>query len=294
MLYARKRIKSGPMLEDLYYPILPSGRLVPGSIPKTSGTSEAQERYNAKKAEMQLVRYANANFDSGSIWLTLTYSDDNPRRPKNYKEAKDRLSAYLRRVKRYRESAGLPELKYIYVIEEKTRRSGPFKGERACHYHLLMSEMDRNVAEKLWTDGERVNADRFDPWRFGQESAARYMAKAGKVKAKKADQPETGEEAEEKIPGRKRFVCSRNCKKPEIPKRQRRMELSKRRAESMAKDHEKDAGFWQSKAPEGYAFKGMDYILNERNGHYYWRVTYRRLPEWDTKKKRKKNRAAVI
>ena len=278
------------MLEDLYYPVLPSGRLLPGSVPKSSGTTEAQERYNAKKAEMQLVRYANANFDEGSVWLTLTYFDDNPKRPGTYAEAKARLSAYFRRVKRYRDHTGLPELKYIYVIEEKTRRSGAHKGERAYHYHVLMSEMDRNVAEKLWTDGERVNADRFDPWRFGQESAARYMAKAGKVKKKKAEPADPEEDAEEKIPGRKRFVCSRNCIKPEIPKTQRRMELSKRRAEEMAKDHEDDAAYWQEKAPEGYGYTGMQFILNERNGHYYWRVTYRRLPEWNKKKKRKKGR----
>ena len=118
MLYAKKRIKSGPMLEDLYYPVTPSGRQVPGSIPKTSGTSEAQAKYNAKQSEMTFVRIVNANFDEGDIWMSPTYADNCPTRPKNHDEAVARVQNYIRRVKRYRAKAGLPTMKYAYSVHE--------------------------------------------------------------------------------------------------------------------------------------------------------------------------------
>lgn len=281
MLYARKRIRSGPMLEDLYYPIQPSGRLEPGSIPKKAGTTEAQERYNAKKAEMQAVRYVNANFDTGDIWMSPTYSDNCTTRPRTYEEATRRIQAYIRRVKRWRKKNGLPEMRYLYSVHEVKRKTGKYKGELMYHYHLFMSEMDRNAAEELWTDGAQVNADRFDPWMYDQEAAAKYGVKGSKKK--KADG-----EREDRHFGRKGFVCSRNCKKPEIPKTQKRMNISKRRAEEMATAHVDDAAYWQGTVPEGYVYTGMQYVLNEWNGHYYWRVTYRRLPEWNTKKKKRK------
>lgn len=288
MLYAKKRIKSGPMLEDLYYPVLPSGRLLPGSIPKTAGTSEAQKKYNAKKAEMQFVRMINTNFAEGDLFIGLTYPDDCPDRPKNDDEAARKMQNYIRRVKRWRKKAGAPEMKYAYSTHVQIRKSGKHKGEPVYHFHVFMTSMDRDVAEALWIDGAKIDARRFDPWAYGQESAARYMAKGSKNRKKGKDEPGEGETEELDRAGRRRFNCSRNCKKPKIPKTQQRMNISKRQAEDLATGHTDEASYWLKKVPDGYDFAGMDYILNEWNGLYYWRVTYRRLPEWNTKKKNKR------
>lgn len=270
MLYGRKRIKSGPMLEDLYAPILPSGKLAPGSIPKTQGTSKPQAEYNAKQSMYEWVRIINANFDTGDIFMHPTFADDNPRRPKTYDEACRRIKAYVRRVRRWRKDHGVKgEFKYAYRIEVTERKSGEYKGEKMYHFHVFLTRMDRDAAEELWIDGERVNADKFDPWRFGQEAAARYTAKDfGNSPAR-----------------RKRFVCSRNCKKPARQKKPRKMNISKRRAAEMASEHTDDAAYWQAKAPKGYVFTGMQYVLNPYNNMYYWRVTYRRLPPAPPRKK---------
>ena len=274
------------MLEDLYYPVTPSGRQVPGSIPKTSGTTAAQSAYNAKQSEVREVRIVNTNFIDGDIFMTLTYADGCPDRPKNDDEAAAKMQRYIRRVKRWRSASGEGAMKYAYSIHVKIRKSGKYKGEPMYHYHLFMSKMDRNAAERLWKDGAQVDAKSFDPWAYGQEAAARYMARGAKPKK----DPEEGDEELLDRSGRRRFACSRNCTKPEIPKKQKRMNISKRKAEEMATAHIDDAAYWQGKVPEGYVYRSMDYILNPWNGMYYWRVTYRRLPEWNTKKKRKEKR----
>lgn len=255
MIYAERKIDSGDMRELVIYPVQPSGRLMPGSEPKTFGSREAQIKYNRKKAELELVRRVNANFNTGDIFMHLTYDDDNPCMPKDYDEARRIICAYLRRVRKWRGEHGMPEMKYIYVIEEQERKTGRYAGKMIYHYHLFMSAMPRDAAEDLWIHGERVNADRFQPWRFGQEAAARYMSKAPI--------------------GKKRFVCSRNCKKPVVHE-PKIVSIGDRKMRSMAEMHIDDAAYWERRAP-GYVFCGAKAVWNERNSRYYIRATFRRL-----------------
>lgn len=255
MIYAERKIDSGDMRELVIYPVQPSGRLMPGSEPKTFGSREAQIKYNRKKAELELVRRVNANFNTGDIFMHLTYDDDNPCMPKDYDEARGIICAYLRRVRKWRGEHGMPEMKYIYVIEEQERKTGRYAGKMIYHYHLFMSAMPRDAAEDLWIHGERVNADRFQPWRFGQEAAARYMSKAPI--------------------GKKRFVCSRNCKKPVIHE-PKIVNIGDRKMRSMAEMHIDDAAYWERRVP-GYVFCGAKAVWNERNSRYYIRATFRRL-----------------
>lgn len=259
MKYARKIVKSGLMKEIYYYPVQPCGY----ALPCGKKQREAQAAYNRKKSGRMLVQYVNTNFFEGDIWMHPTFFPEEA--PQSYEEASKIIKNYLRRVSRWRSAHGLPPMKYIYVIEEQIYKTGKNKGRSNWHYHLWMSEMPRDVAEDLWTGGERVNAMRFQPERFGQEAAARYVTKAPK--------------------GTRRFVCSRNCEKPKVEV-QKEIEISSRKMQSMAEVHCDDAAYWQRKYP-GYYFCGMERFWNEYNSRWYLRVAMRKIPEWKTKKKLK-------
>ena len=81
------------------------------------------------------------------------------------------MQNYLRRIKAYRKKMSLGEPKYIYVIEGSEEST-----KKRIHHHLIMSEMNRDEAEKIWGKG-RANAMKLQPDEFGLEGLARYIAK---------------------------------------------------------------------------------------------------------------------
>lgn len=263
MLYAKKTIKSGRMLEDIYYPILPSGRSIPYAEKQPN---PYQEAYDRKQAAKSLTRTINANFDTGDLFVHLTYFPE--RAPESYEEAKKAISKYFRRVEYWRKKHGLPKGKYAYVIEEQIYKSGKRKGKSNWHYHIFMSGMPRDVAEDLWKDGERVNADRFQPDRFGQEAAANYIQKAPR--------------------GRKKFICSRNCIKPKISE-PKRMDISNRKMRSMCEVYAHDSAYWERNHP-GYKFDYSEPYWNEYNCRWYLRVVMRKLEPRHIKKRNQKKK----
>lgn len=256
MLYQRKKIKSGKMLECFYYPVQKSGY----ALPCGRKQREAQARYNAKKSGRELVQRVNANFDTGDIWMSPTFLPE--KAPQSYEDAVKILKRYFRRVAAWRRAHGLPALKYIYVIEQQIYKRGKFSGRSNWHYHIWMNTMPRDVAEDLWKDGERVNANSFQPERFGQEAAARYVTKAPK--------------------GTRRYVCSRNCVKPVVDEA-KQINISSRKMQSMAETHCEDSAYWERQFP-GYYFCGLEKTWNEYNSRWYLRVAMRKIPEWKTKK----------
>ena len=256
MLYAKKEIDSGDMKEVMLYPVQPGGRLLPGTFPKTSGTSEAQKKYNRKKAEYALVRGVNANFGERDLFVAVTFRDDYPGMPATKDEARKIVKKYFAAVRAWRRDRGLPELRYAYVIHEEERKSGRFKGRTLYHFHIFMSGMNRDAAEALWPGGEAVRADRFKPWQFGQEAAAKYMGRGAK--------------------GARKFVFSKNCKKP-VEHEPEIVRRSQQEIREIAEERIDDAAWWQARVPEGYIFCGASAIWNERNSRYYIRATFRLL-----------------
>lgn len=265
MLYAEKVIKSGKMKEGEFYPVLPSGRKLPDG--EASGTSESQAKYNKNKTTKQFTRLVNTNFDTGDILLHPTFPDSCA--PQTLQEAKKYLNNYLRRVKYYREQHGMPELKYIYVIEKTEYQRGERKGSCNWHFHLFMSGGEgnyRDIVEDMWGQDIRVNADRFQPLRFGQKSAATYMSKAPQ--------------------GSRSYVCSRNIKKPIVnngKKDPKYLDISQKKIENMVKLHVDDAAYWQRHYP-GYNFIRCETVWNEYNKHWYIRVEMRKPEPVITKK----------
>lgn len=261
MIYATKKVKSGRMAELFIYPVQACGR----SLPCGNESREAQARYNYKRSGRELVQLVNTNFDEGDIWMHPTFEPQNA--PKDEREARRILQNYFRRVSAWRKKNGYPAMKYIYVIEEQVYKTGIYAGMCNYHYHLWMSEMPRDVAEELWGKGLRVNANRFQPDRFGQEAAAKYVRKAPK--------------------GIKKWVCSRNCERPKVSEPKVK-DISRRKIQAMAEDHCDDARYWERLMP-GYKFCELERTWNEYNGRWYLRVAFRKpLPPPRPRKHKKK------
>ena len=280
-----KQLKSGRLLEIDFFPVWPDGRRVPTRAPKSEITSEAQKKYNQQQAVKRTIRKINANFDTGDIWMCPTYEPE--KAPSSREEALRDVRNYIRRVKTKRAAelkrlnkllqiipndVGLQErikrlsapFKYYGRIEKQVYKSGRYAGLTNWHFHIFMTGgIDRDILEDMWTKGVRVNADRFQPEKFGPEAAARYTAK----------DPD----------GDRRFFCSKNLIKPTEKKIDGK--ISRRSVERMATLRADDRAYWERRY-KGYRFIRTFPRFNEYNGHWYLSVIMYRtnnpadLPEW--------------
>lgn len=248
MPYCEKKIYSGELMEVEIYPIYPSGREMPGRKDKSKDSSKAQKNLNDKNARKNFVRLVNANFTQEDIAVHGTYRDDEM--PCTEKEVRRDITNYIRRIKNRRKRHGLPSMKYIYVIECKvSKRTGILR----WHFHMIMSAIDRDIAERLWRKGDWVNSKRLQPNDFGFEALARYMVK----------DPQ----------GSRRWSGSKNLKKPFI--RQRDNAITRLGAQRMATKHVDDREYFEKKY-KGYRFLVCDPVFNEINGHWYISISMRR------------------
>lgn len=204
MQYVVKTTVSGPMVESEIYPTWPRRADAPRA-PKEKISREAQKALNNKRAARRFSRLLHCNFGRGDILLTLTYG---PGQLKGIEQARRDVQNYLRRVKRWRQAHGLPEVKYLAVIEYEDAERPSHRIR--LHHHVIMTGMPRAVAEELWGKG-RANARRLQPDDSGLEAIAAYLMKDPK--------------------GRKRWTASRNLKKPTVSYNHTR--LSRRRVEGM-------------------------------------------------------------
>lgn len=244
-----KRIKSGKLLEVEFFPIYEnSGKKIPEDNSKKSITKEAQKKLNKKNAEKKLIRKVNTNFGEDDLFCHLTYTTSNA--PGSEEEVKKHLRNYLRRIREYRRKQNLPELKYLYVIEKAEYKRGAKKGQANYHIHMFMNKMDRNTAEKMWIYGT-ANADRFQPRAFGPKAAAKYIAKS----------PE----------GKKRFVGSKNLKKP-VELKNKDGKITRRGVEKIATQRIDDKSYWERRY-KGYEFLECQPVFNEFNLHWYVSVS---------------------
>lgn len=190
MPYREKRIYSGNILEIEIYPISKIERKQKRKK-KEKESQGKQKNLNDKNAKKHLIRLLNTNFTDKDLSVTLTYDKENL--PDSEEEARKDVTNYLRRIKTYRKKQGLEELKYIAVVEYK--ELGESKKAIRLHHHIVISGMDRDIAEQIWKKG-RANADRLKADEFGYEGLARYISKDPK--------------------GNKRWTQSRNLKQPII------------------------------------------------------------------------------
>lgn len=291
-------IKSGKLLEVDFYPIFDDGRRLPGRAPKTNRSTREQAEYNKRQAEKKLIRLVNANFNELDYFAHTTY--DPSKAPQTESAARRDMVNYIRRVKTRRASelkrtnraiteiedaiaklpgnetlkASLAELKmkrrkleeplkYIYVIERQTYKTGQYAGRDNWHFHLFLTGgLQDKLLESMWPHGARANADNFQPEKFGPEAAAKYISK----------DPQ----------GAKRFVCSKNLEKPVISK-PKDGRITRRGVERLARERVDDCAYWE-KRYKGYRCMRCYARQNDYNGHWYVSVVLYKtagvLPDW--------------
>ena len=179
MHYCTKTEKAGDTLVLTVYPILGRSDRAKAEAARKAMSRERQTRYNRERARRRLALLMDANFGRNDLHVTLTYRGT----PPDYEQARKDVRNYLRAVKRMREKAGLPEMKYIYVLEEE----GGDGEKRRIHVHLMMTGgISREALEEKWGRGY-ANCDRLQPEEgTGLLELARYFTKLEQEKHRRA------------------------------------------------------------------------------------------------------------
>lgn len=179
MHYCTKTEKAGDTLVLTVYPILGRSDRAKAEAARKAMSRERQTRYNRERARRRLALLMDANFGRNDLHVTLTYRGT----PPDYEQARKDVRNYLRAVKRMREKAGLPEMKYIYVLEEE----GADGEKRRIHVHLMMTGgVSREALEEKWGRGY-ANCDRLQPEEGnGLMELARYFTKLEQEKHRRA------------------------------------------------------------------------------------------------------------
>lgn len=179
MHYCTKTEKAGDTLVLTVYPILGRSDRAKAEAARKAMSRERQTRYNRERARRRLALLMDASFGRNDLHVTLTYRGT----PPDYEQARKDVRNYLRAVKRMREKAGLPEMKYIYVLEEE----GGDGEKRRIHVHLMMTGgISREALEEKWGRGY-ANCDRLQPEEGnGLMELARYFTKLEQEKHRRA------------------------------------------------------------------------------------------------------------
>ncbi len=280
-----KHTRSGRLFEAEFYPVFADGRRVPTRAPKSKKSTAEQARYNLKKAIRNFVRMVNTNFFTGDIYMHPTFEPGTA--PFTEEDAKREIANSFRRHKRLRASSlrrvikalsASPDdkkllakrkkleepFRYAYRIEVETFKRGARAGQQRWHFHIFMTGgVERDDAESCWGLGA-CNADRYQPERFGPESAALYAAKGTQ--------------------GRLKFGYSKNLVRPDDSK-VKDGQISAKGVERMATQRVDDAAFWERRY-KGYKFLKCYSRYNAYNGYWYVQVIMYKpesdgpLPEW--------------
>lgn len=246
--YMTRAIKAGEMLELECYPVYTPAERREAREARKRLTPEQMERINQRNAEKRIVRLANANFTRKDNAVTLTF-----REPVDYDEGLRACRNFIRRLKRLRERRGLPELKYIYSVED---RNGDGERRRTHVHMLLTGGIPREEIEALWGKGF-ANVDRLQPDEHGLAGIARYISKQQK--------------------NRKRWVCSNNLKKPTV--RRSECKLTNRKVRTLAERLPQESQEILEKLWPGYDYVECSVKYSDYVGGVYVAALMRRKPK---------------
>lgn len=234
--YREKQTVAGNYLQVDIYPVFAKAG---ARRKKRKPTSEVQQKLNEKHSRERIVMLANANFTPQDIRLDLTFRPD--ALPENADEAQRVIRNFFRRLKRYRKSAGLPELKYICVLEASP--TGRY------HFHLIMSGgVDMRTLSDLWGLGIICTA----PLEFNENGIAELVNYITKNTGK----------------NERRVSASRNLKNPSEKTVDGR--LTQKKVQELAGLTDCAAEF-EALYP-GYRFDSASPFWNDYNAHQYLTV----------------------
>lgn len=207
MPYIRETITAGPVIEIREYYTARYNQKGGSRASHREETAEAQVLVNYRNAERKLRGLLRMNFTTDDWFLTFRFG-------KGYyishEEAQKAAKKFIRLIRREYKKHGL-ELKYIYVIEHKSR---------TCHLHLALPAVRQiapSIVRELWTKAhEKALSVDFRPMWKGDFATrlASYMLKEYDPQGEHA--PKEGDPCAPK--GASKFYCSRNLRQPEIVK----------------------------------------------------------------------------
>ena len=249
MHYCTKTEKAGDTLVLTVYPILGRSDRAKAEAARKAMSRERQTRYNRERARRRLALLMDANFGRNDLHVTLTYRGT----PPDYEQARKDVRNYLRAVKRMREKAGLPEMKYIYVLEEE----GGDGEKRRIHVHLMMSGgISREALEEKWGRGY-ANCDRLQPEEGnGLMELARYFTKLEQEKHRRA------------------WSASKNLRKPRTTVSRTRM--SNARVRRLCQEMPGNAAEVMGKLYPGYKVGAVEPYVSDWIPGVYLRIRLRR------------------
>ena len=210
---------------------------------KKNLTPERIRRHNTERAKFRLQLMMDHNFSEKDLSLTLTYTDA-PREADARKDVKN----FLSRIRRARKKAGLPEMKYIYALEDE--KDGQ---KKQLHCHIVMSGgIDRMEVEQIWKKGSKArgyaNCDQLQPDNEGLRRLAFYIYDQNRGK----EQPKN----------KRHYSCSKNLVEPKV--RNSISRVSNAKVRKMARDFNGVAPTIMEKVYPGFEFvRGLRYQENE-------------------------------
>lgn len=186
----RKTIRAGRLVWDITYTVPRPNANKQERKRIREVTEEQIQRTNANTAQRKLEMLMATNFDEGDLVLTVTYRDADL--PDSADVTRKHLGKVFAQMRAYRKARGLPDLKYIYVLEGR-------HGDHRPHAHIIINAAggDLELMRSLWIWGDDIQLNYIRE--RGYDGWAGYLTK---------------ERREASLNGKKQFVGSRNLARP--------------------------------------------------------------------------------
>ena len=186
----RKTIRAGRLVWDITYTVPRPNASKQERKRIREVTEEQIQRTNANTAQRKLEMLMATNFDEGDLVLTVTYRDADL--PDGADVTRKHLGKVFSQMRAYRKARGLPDLKYIYVLEGR-------HGDHRPHAHIIINAAggDLELMRSLWIWGDDIQLNYIRE--RGYDGWAGYLTK---------------ERREASLNGKKQFVGSRNLARP--------------------------------------------------------------------------------
>lgn len=186
----RKTIRAGRLVWDITYTVPRPNASKQERKRIREVTEEQIQRTNANTAQRKLEMLMATNFDDTDLVLTVTYRDADL--PESADVTRKHLGKVFAQMRAYRKARGLPDLKYIYVLEGR-------HGDHRPHAHIIINAAggDLELMRSLWIWGDDIQLNYIRE--RGYDGWAGYLTK---------------ERREASLNGKKQFVGSRNLARP--------------------------------------------------------------------------------
>lgn len=229
-----RTIKAGSLLYCSSYPIWDTttrkdAQAMLDKVKERKGTTDAQRKLNARKAEEKMVQLINANFGPGDHLVTCTYAQG--KEPPDLPTAQKHMRNYLARIKRLCRRKGVSDPEYVYVTEVTNSNRW---GTRYHHHMVLKASLPRADVEALWIKQHGIcNTRAAQKLREGLTGWAKYIAK--QICSEAHEQRRT---LDETLKRSHRYAASKGLIIPQPTEADKK--ISRRRVEKIAQDIRRD------------------------------------------------------